>query len=73
MFHKAMPNNEKKINLKNGQRPYVEFETYGHTTKINMQEKAIVGFSACSFVDYLDLFKAVNLTNRIKDIFKDKP
>ena len=68
-----MPNNERKINILNAQRPYLEFSTYNQKTKINMNELSIVGFTPTVFFpDMVELFRATNLTNRIKDICSRK-
>ncbi|MEI8092102.1 MAG: hypothetical protein WCG98_08140 [bacterium] len=73
LFHDQMKSNrDQKIDLKYINRPNVGFETYGQITDLNMEEKAMKGFTAAAFPDYLELFKAASLTNRIKDLCKDK-
>lgn len=56
-----------------GTWPVVEFKTYGYTTKINLDNKKIDGLSATDkFGSYAELFKAANLTNRLKYLCKDR-
>lgn len=72
LFYNYMPSGEKKIEI-SGTRPTIEFKTYWKTTKINLSTKTIEGFSANkAFPTYFELFKAANLTNRIKYICKTK-
>lgn len=70
-FREYRPNADKKIDLI-GNGPEVEFETYGQKTKINIDTKVLVGFSPSRFDSFFELFKVANLTNRVKDICKDK-
>ncbi len=56
-----------------GTWPIVEFKTYGYTTKIDMDNKKMEWLNAqTKFDSYMEMFKAANLTNRIKVICKDK-
>jgi hypothetical protein len=72
-FHDQMPNNEKKLDIINAQRPYLEFVSYGQKTKLNMNELSIVGFTPTVFFpSHVELLKAASLTNRIKQICKNK-
>ena len=70
-FHKNMPNGEKKIDI-SGTRENMTITTYGKNTQINMEKKSLIGFTPLAFPTSLELFRAANLTNRIKDICKDK-
>lgn len=70
-FHEQMPNAEKKIEIK-GNRPEITFGTYEQSWEINLQNKELIGFTPKRFSSYLEVFKAANLTNRIKEICKDK-
>lgn len=66
-----MPNGQKKIDIIGTQRPTVKFETYGKTTEIDLSTRTMKGFGQ-AFPDYFELFKAANLTNRIKYICRNK-
>ncbi len=70
-FYDYFPTADKKIELI-GTGPTIEFKTYNQTTKINIDNKSLVGFTPKAFDSYTELFKAANLTNSIKDICKDK-
>ncbi len=70
-FHEQMPNAEKKIEL-SGTRPMITFGTYEQSTTINLENKELIGFTPKRFSSYLEVLKAANLTNRIKEICKDK-
>jgi hypothetical protein len=66
-----MPNASKKIELI-GDGPEISFKTYGQETKVNIDKKELVGFTPSPFESFFELFKAASLTNRIKDLCKDK-
>lgn len=70
-FYEKMPNTEKKIEL-GGTRPEITFGTYEQSSTINLKDKELIGFTPKRFDSYLEVFKAANLTNRIKEICKDK-
>jgi hypothetical protein len=70
-FYEQMPSANKKIDI-SGTRPNITFKTYDQTTKMDLSSKAIDGFTTSKFDSYLETFKAANLTNRIKQICKDK-
>lgn len=70
-FYEQMPNASKKIDIE-GTRPKVMFTTYDQKVELNLENKELVGFTPTQFDSYAELFKAANLTNRIKDICKDK-
>lgn len=55
---------------------YIEFTTYGKTTKIDIKNKTIVGLedvnkSSIRFQSTFELLKVANLTNRIFDLVKN--
>jgi hypothetical protein len=67
-----MPSADKEIDII-GRDPIIELKSYHKTTKINLNNKTMEGFSANkAFPTYFELFKAANLTNRIKFICKNK-
>lgn len=70
-FYDQMPNASKKIEI-TWTRPTITFKTYGQTSTINLENKELVGFTPSRFDSYAETFKAANLTNRIKEICKDK-
>lgn len=70
-FREQMPNADKDIDII-GSGDDVEFKTYNQTTRINLKTKALKGFTTSWFETYTELFKAANLTNRIRDIVKEK-
>ena len=70
-FYNQMPTANKKVELL-GTRPNISFKTYDQSTNINLENKELVGFTPKLFTSYAEIFKAANLTNRIKSICKDK-
>ncbi len=70
-FYEQMPSANKKIEI-TGTRPTIEFKTYNQASSIDLGHKELIGFTAKGFDTYAEAFKAANLTNRIKDICKDK-
>jgi len=69
VFYDYMPNNTRKIELiPAGGRPNIWFKTYGKITYLDMQSKGVLGFTPGPFPDYIELFKAASLTNRIRQI-----
>lgn len=53
-----------------GNGPEITFKTYDQESKIDFDKKTLVWFP--KFDSYYEMFKAANLTNRIKFICKDK-
>jgi len=70
-FYNKMPSTNKKIEL-TGTRPTITFGTYEQSSTINLENKELVGFTPKQFTSYFEVFKAANLTNRIKFLCKDK-
>lgn len=70
-FYQYMPNATKKIEII-GNWPELIFKTYDKETKININNKELIGFSPKGFDSYFELFKAASLTNYIKKVCKDK-
>jgi len=73
-FYEYFPTADKKIELIGNDPKTIIFKTYGKETKINIDsdKKILVDFNPSGFNDYFELFKAANLTNRIKKICEDK-
>ena len=71
-FYKKWPTSNKNIEL-TGNRPKITFKTYNETATIDLDKKTLDGFTAKdAFSSYNEIFKAANLTNRIKFLCKDK-
>jgi hypothetical protein len=66
-----MPNASKKIDI-TGTRPKITFTTYNQSSILNLEKKELEGFTPKEFDSYTEAFKAANLTNRIKEICKNK-
>jgi len=72
-FYDYRPNTDKTTLDIVGEWPTIEFKTYEYSTKINIDTKRIDGlYTDDKFDSYLEMFKAANLTNYIKNICKDK-
>lgn len=71
-FYEYMPNASKKIELIGNDPTNIMFKTYEKETTINLNDKALNGFSPSRFDSYFELFKAASLTNRIKKLCEDK-
>ncbi|MEI8008459.1 MAG: hypothetical protein WCI00_03400 [bacterium] len=71
-FYEKWPTSNKNIEI-TGNRPKITFKTYNQTTTIDLDHKTLDGFTAKNeFSSYNEIFKAANLTNRIKFLCKDK-
>ena len=71
-FYEKWPTSNKNIEI-TGNRPKITFKTYNKTATIDLDHKTLDGFTAKNeFSSYNEIFKAANLTNRIKFLCKDK-
>lgn len=70
-FYNQMPNADRTIDIQ-GSRPVIEFMTYTNSTKINLANKGLDGFTPSRMTSYLELFKAANLTNYIKMVCNEQ-
>lgn len=70
MFYEKYPRQDLKVEL-TGNRPLLSLETYGKKTYLNLDNKKELQGLNVSFDNYFELFKAANLTNRLRDIFKN--
>jgi len=59
-----------KLNPQNASQ--ILFTTYGKDTIIDLNDKSLAGMGGIRFDSYIEAMKAANLTNRIKEITKDK-
>jgi len=75
-FYDYLPSDNKNIDLTQTPK-WIVFKTYGYETLLDLNGKTVKDFKNASgeyyFDNYFEIFKVANLTNRLKDIFKDKP